>query len=238
MVKIERNHLRPAIAMIELIFAIVIMGIVLMSAPMLISTATQSTYVGIQQEGINEAASKVNMILSYVWDEQNTDDNITPPILHVSSGNSAFSPSVSKDNRTRIGIPLESSRTFIPSLNASLTLVADSGESTSLDYDDIDDFNGEALTTLTSIESATTDYVEKTTVRIETTVSYGDDSYTDGNTYSYVPFQSGSASSNVKNIEVKLTSTDTANADVLEKTIILKAFSCNIGGISYAEKWF
>jgi len=230
-------YLRQAIAMIELIFAIVIMGIVLMSAPMLISTSTQSTYVGMQQEGINEAASKVNMILSYAWDEQDTDDNITPPLLHTTAGNSAFLPSTTKDNRTRIGIPLRSSRVFFPNFSASSTLGSDSGEDAS-SYDDIDDYNGEALTSLSSIESATTDYVESATIKIETTVSYGSDSFTDGNSSTYVPFVAAGGVSNVKNIQVTLTSTDTANADALGKTIILKAFSCNIGGISYAEKWF
>ncbi len=44
---------RPAIAMIELIFAIVIIGIVLMSVPQLISTAAKSGYVTIQQEAIS-----------------------------------------------------------------------------------------------------------------------------------------------------------------------------------------
>ena len=228
-------NLRPAIAMIELIFAIVIMGIVLMSAPMLISTSSQSTYVGMQQEGINEAASKVNMILSYAWDENNTADSITPPLLFV-NGNSAFNPDPTspKDNRTRVGIPIKSSRVFHADLNAS-AIGLDGTESA----DDIDDFNGESLSSLVSIESASTDYIESTTVEITTSVSYGSDSFTDGSSYSYVPFAlSATAMSNVKNIQVTLTSTDTANADVLEKTIILKAFSCNIGGISYAEKWF
>jgi hypothetical protein len=236
--KMSYSHFRPAIAMIELIFAIVIMGIVLMSAPMLMSTATQSTTVGLQQEGINEASSKVNMILSYVWDEQDTDDNVTPPILHVTNGNSLFEPATAKDNRTRIGIPLKSSRMFFPVLDASSTLGFDSEENNTSIHDDVDDYNGETLTTLTSIESASTDYAESTTVKIETKVIYGDDSYTDGATYSYVPFASGTATSNVKNIEVKLTSTDTANADVLEKTIVFRAFVCNIGGVAYAEKWF
>jgi hypothetical protein len=69
----NKTTLRPAIAMVELIFAIVIMGIVLMSAPMLISTASKSGYVAIQQEAINEAASQVNMIMGYHWDENNTN---------------------------------------------------------------------------------------------------------------------------------------------------------------------
>jgi len=52
-----RNHQvltyhRKAIAMIELIFAIVVMGIVMLSAPMLVNKATQSSYVALQQESI------------------------------------------------------------------------------------------------------------------------------------------------------------------------------------------
>ena len=69
-----KKTLRPAIAMIELIFALVIMAIVLMSAPMLISTATKSGYVAIQQEAINAAASQVNMIMGYHWDENSADE--------------------------------------------------------------------------------------------------------------------------------------------------------------------
>ena len=220
--------------MIELIFALVIMGIVLMSAPMMISTAAKGTYIGMQQEGINEAASKINMILSYVWDEQNTDNEITPPLLYAKDGNDAFKK---QGNGTRRGIPQRSSRTFYPDLNASASLGLESGES-STDIDDVDDYNGETITSLLSVESASTDYTENDTVSISTTIEYGDDGYTDGATYNFTPFVSSSKVTNVKNIKVELTSTDTANADVLEKKIVLQAFWCNIGGIKYAEKWF
>jgi len=79
---------RPAIAMIELIFSIVIMGLVLLSAPMLISTATKSTTVALQQEGINEVASRINMILTYEWDENDASSLCAafPSILRVTNG--------------------------------------------------------------------------------------------------------------------------------------------------------
>jgi len=78
---IKHTLFRPAIAMIELIFAIVIMGIVMMSAPMLVSTASKSGFVAIQQEGISEVASQLNMILSYAWDENNADPTLGQMIL-------------------------------------------------------------------------------------------------------------------------------------------------------------
>ncbi len=91
MVTVMMQHIqikRPAIAMIELIFAIVIMGIVLMSAPMLISVATKSGYVAILQEAIHEASSQVNMIAGYHWDENDADELFLDPILGVSAGSS------------------------------------------------------------------------------------------------------------------------------------------------------
>ena len=205
--------LRPAIAMIELIFAIVIMGIVLMSAPMLISTGTQSTFVALQQEGINEAASRVNMIMGYAWDEQNTQENYLFPLLHT-SGDSAFNESGT--TARRVGIPMTSQRTFILSdannsdLNAS-ALGSDGG-----DQDDIDDFGG---TSLVNIEAATA-------------ITYTGDGVTGGynqQTVTFVPFGApGGTTTNIKSITVNLTST--SGVGELEKEIILRAFSCNIGG--------
>lgn len=238
--------LRPGIAMIELIFAIVIMGIVMMSAPMLIGMATQSTYVALQQEGINEAASRVQMIMGYAWDENNTNDEYRPPILNTTSIVTAFNK-VGTTQR-RIGIPMTSKRTFILSdsngsnsdFNASTTLDSEGG-----DADDIDDFVGDTFLTLVpeTIEDNTIDYVEKNTVNINTGVFYAEDNVSGGynqSTINYVPFTpvGGVATSNIKAITVTLTSTDTANAEVLEKTIILRAFSCNIGGHIFEEKGF
>lgn len=232
--------LRPAIAMIELIFAIVIMGIVMMSAPMLISTATQSTYVALQQEGINEAASRAHMIMGYAWDENNVGNEYRPPILNVTHGDSAFAK-VGTTQR-RVGIPSESQRTFllsdsnttgISNLNAS-ALQSDAG-----DTDDIDDFIGDISLVLE--ESATVDYAEKTTVKINTTVAYANDSVSGGydqTAITYVPFAADTPTTNIKAITVTLTSTDAANADVLEKNIVLRAFSCNIGGYTFEEKGF
>ncbi|WP_373033149.1 type II secretion system protein [Sulfurovum sp.] len=228
--------LRPAIAMIELIFAIVVMGIVLMSAPMLISTATQSTFVALQQEGINEAASRVNMVMGYAWDEQNTQENYLFPILHVTSGDSAFDESGT--TARRVGTPMASQRTFILSdvensdLNASTTLGSEGG-----DLDDIDDFGG---TSLANIEAATIDYAEKATVNIATSIAYTGDGVAGGynqSTVTFVPFAApGGTTTNIKSITVNLTST--SGIGELQKDIMLRAFTCNIGGYKLEERSF
>ncbi len=48
-----QQNFRNGIAMIELIFALLIMGIVLLSSPMLIQQSIKSSFIGIQQESIS-----------------------------------------------------------------------------------------------------------------------------------------------------------------------------------------
>ncbi len=245
--KLNMKTKRPAIAMIELIFAIVVMGIVLMSAPMLISTGAKSGYVAIQQEGIHEAASHLNMIMGYHWDENDADELYIDPILEVSgSGNAALAEQVIDGDPTsrRSGTPEVSYRTFIRSdgqrLSASATPLGSDGG----DRDDIDDFSGN--TDLIEIQSATADNVEKTTININATVAYipdspGSGTYTDpggDNKITFTPnFGANSGTStNIKRITVTLTST--SGVSELDKQITLHAFSCNIGGYTLAERGF
>ena len=234
---------RPAIAMVELIFAIVIIGIALMSAPMLISTATKSGYVAMQQEGINEAATKVNMIMGYHWDENDTNESFLDPILHTNSGNVNLNESGTSGRR--LGTPLVSQRTFIRAdgqeLNAS-AIGSDGG-----DRDDMDDYNGD--TNLVSVETAGVNYIETTTININTTLSYIADTPGSGNyinpgadeglTFSpdfTTNATTAAAATDIKKIVVTLTST--SGQDELNKTIILNAFSCNIGSYKLEDRVF
>ena len=231
--------LRPAIAMIELIFAIVIMGIILMSAPMLISTATKSGYVAIQQEAINEAASQINMIMGYHWDENDANEIYLDPILRVSNGYT----DLDEDGTTgrRSGTPRESYRSFIRSdgtddLNASASISFTSDVET--EEDDIDDFTGTtAHLVLIPEPTLKANYVETTTIDINRTVSYSNDT-ADYNSSSivYNPFTASGGTTNIKSITVTLTSS--SGLEELEKNIVLRSFSCNIGGYKLEERDF
>ena len=228
---------RPAIAMIELIFAIVIMGIVMMGAPMLVSMASKSVTVALQQEGINEAASRVSMLLTHAWDEQDTGDSCTPPVLRVSTaGDSELN--VVTGNR-RVGIPFNSnSRTFncgtINEMNASTTLGGDPGDTVK---DDVDDFTNTTLVVDTS-GAGGKDYIEQTTVSIATAINYISDAATySSTTIAYAPGGAPATSTNIKAITVTLTSTAGSAAE-LTKNIVLSAFSCNIGGYEFVSREF
>jgi hypothetical protein len=232
--------------MIELIFAIVVMGIALMSAPMLISTATKSSFVAIQQEAVSEAASHLNMVMGYHWDEGDANDLYLDPILVVSNGDLNLNAQVGTGRRS--GTPKESKRSFIREDGISnipatvpANLGADAGEPPE---DDVDDFIGN--TSLTEIAGATSDYVEGAgDIQINTQVTYMNDTPADG-TYAdpgadhdlafsnLAPAAVGST--NIKRITVTLT--DLTGVEELSKTIVLRAFTCNIGGYELETKAF
>ena len=84
-------------------------------------------------------------------------------------------------------------------------------------------------------------YVEEN-VTIATEIAYIADATTTTYNAATINFdanfgQTLTSSSNIKRIEVTLTS-DAASPDELDKKIILHAFSCNIGGYKLEEKDF
>ncbi len=232
------KHSRPAIAMIELIFAIVIIGIVLMTAPMLIRTAAQSGYVAIQQEGIGQAASRVNMIMEYYWDENGTDASQRAPILQT-GGDAELN---NNSNGWRTGTPIQSLRNFRFGSDENLTSTPISLLGSDATENDIDDFIG--IYHLTFISTANVDnsanYIETgTDINMTIDVAYINDA-ADYN-LSTITFDFNTTvltgTTNIKMIEVKLTSDDN-DVPELDKEIVLRAFSCNIGEYKLEERSF
>ncbi len=214
----RKIRMRKAIAMIELIFAIVIIGITLMSIPNLIHQASESGYTTMQQESIAAAASDLSLILSREWDESGTDPAIGSPILDTASG-------------TNLSLrPGGRSRTFATGaggthLSASTTF--DEG-----DLDDIDDADGKTGTV--TLIDGTRDLID-INISIATVVDYIADTHSGGSDWSNSqtivfndPTTSLTATSNIKRVRITLTSNSEAE-ELSEKKIVFSAFSCNIG---------
>lgn len=210
---------KKAIAMIELIFALVIMGIVLMSAPMLIQQSIKSSNVALQQEAIVSTASQTAIVLSMHWDEKNGNIAVgESPILDANRTAFPFPPV------GLIGIFGRNTQDANVTLSPSSTLGPDNNESIYTDYDDVDDYDGSSFgLMLFNNESTTADIGEytDTNITISTTVDYTKESAVSEN------ITTGSFS-NVKFITVNLTN-NRKDIPELEKNITMKAFSCNIG---------
>ena len=235
-----RNKMRNAIAMIELIFAIVIMGIVLLSAPTLISTASQSGLVAVQQEAIAASASEIGMILTRDWDEAGTDETTESPILIVNNGDAELEMVLAPDGNSsgrRAGTPETSSRKSFSSIsNVERNATLAGAFETEGDDDDIDDFDTDTIT-LTGTKYALGDLAD-VSININTVVTYISDTPSAGTYNSETltlnnPFDNNvTGTSNIKSITAQTSSTN------LDTSIRLQAFGCNIGTYTIKTRSF
>lgn len=232
--------LRPAIAMIELIFAIVIMGITLLSAPLIMNMSTQSSTVAMQQESIAAASSQISLILTHPWDEGDSNATSGYGILNVTDEDTELAPAVRLSLATR---PFIKRRYNVAPQETNASLPATFGETgDNIPENDIDDFHNVIKTVkfynATYETSVLTDdegeYLKGTNFEISTAVQYASDSAnysTEGFEFN-TPFSTAAAnaSSNIKLISVTLTNTG-ALTDIKEhkQAVTLRAFSCNVG---------
>jgi Tfp pilus assembly protein PilV len=245
--------MRKGIAMIELIFALVIIGITLSSAPLLMNQAIQSGYVAIQQESVSAAAAQMDLVLTRTWDEVDANQSKTAILTTTYRVAENFALTNFTAGVKRIGMDGNASRItahFTSNvLIAASTLGADGG-----DLDDVDDFNGNDYNlsvylsgSVNSEDIATKDgdYIDRN-ISIRTTVAYGDDvprgvgGAASANDYSATtitfsnPFFNTNVgagkTTNIKLVTVRLT-TRAAETE-LSKNITFSAFTCNIGSYS------
>ncbi len=240
--------MRRAIALLELIFAIVVIGITLVSVPNLIRTTTKASNGAITQEAISNVASHIDMVMSQFWDETATDPKYNNPILVVDNGNPSLDEARDSNGfllGRRVGSAVTTSRRFAVDINgtkliASSVLSLEAGE---VEPDDIDDFNNQTLI-LHNREDADVqkgDYKDSS-VQITTTVNYIIDRPTNVSNYNNSvidfdnPFNTANItnrSTNIKAISVVLTSINDP-----KKRVVLRGFSCNIGSSKLKERKF
>jgi len=222
-----KKHQKRAIAMIELIFTIVIIGIVLMSAPMLIYQASRSNTVAIQQEAIAAISAHTSILLTKHWDE--ADANLSggiAPILETTFPNPNFDFNATN---TRKGLyPYSGRLTLYGSLPLQASVIGSDGG----DRDDIDDYhnieNNISVYASETSNALAGDYID-VNLSINTMVTYIDDNPTffDVNSTANINTSPIVGTSNIKFLNVILTSK--SGISELQKAITLKAFSCNIG---------
>ena len=246
--------LKRGIAMIELIFALVIMGIVLLSAPMLIQQSIRSGNVALQQEAIAAAASQTSVILSMHWDENNNSNQAgVSPLFFVDKNSSEefyfehnTTASIDMPPRGLVGVSGRNSHNAgnsLPATPLSQWGADDANETLLTQFDDVDDYDNTDLN-LTVFHGETTtsdigDYVD-TTLNMHTNINYAEDrpsglGFLDNRDIIITPTghngrintTSFGKRSNIKFVHVNLTSN--SGIEELDKNITFEAFSCNIG---------
>ena len=260
--------MRKAIAMIELIFAMVIIAITLLSVPNLISKTTQASKNAITQEAISNAAAQLDIALTSFWDENATVPQAGNPILVVDSNTSGLQEqniSVNLKNGAtfikvgkRAGSPKDTSRVYAIDTNTPNGARYTATPVNALGFDandnnitdDVDDFNNRNTTiTLEAAGQTTTatdgDYKD-TTITMHTDVAYIDERPTVavGNrdfNHTTINYNNPFAIGNPNpnnTTNIKLITLTLTSKDDPNKRIILKAFTCNIGSAQIKERVF
>jgi type II secretory pathway pseudopilin PulG len=217
--------------MIELIFAIVVIGITLLSIPNLLIQSSKSSLVTLQQEAIAMAASHTNALMTYAWDQNNTDEvgSYINNKLYVNAGDSRLEEA---NIATNLLFPNARKRKFHTTDHPWANPIGKEGTSNN----DVDDFNGVTshTTTITGGNFAANqgEYVD-INISQSTTVSYGTDTASYNSATGVFSFSNPwslatpAGTTNIKLIETNLISNSTTTE--LQKNIKLRAFMCNIG---------
>lgn len=220
--------MRRGASMLELVVAIVVMGIAVMALPLMLSQTKSNNEFAMQQEAILAARTKLGDVLTYAWDEANV--LLTGATLVLDTNDTGSDDELNKINGSRrIGhIPSDKRRKGYdiqtPS-TASGTLGADAGEAQLSDYDDIDDFHTTSQQLFNSGEAtiAGQDY-KFADMNLTTRVIYVDDSatYINDDVNDFV-FTTANANrrSNLKMVEITVSGSQT--------NFVLRSYSANIG---------
>lgn len=228
---------RKAIAMIELIFALVVMGIAMLAIPIITSQSTKGSESAMMQESISQVAANMNVVLAKYWDDANTNSNNERVILKTDS---------TTNFGTRAGLTSDNGRINYDQLSVApadaSNVVTNSTAQDPEGSDDMSDFNGKKIT-LSVYEAQENksyegDYIDKD-ISLTTTVTFAPDAVTVAGgtlTYDFDPKSTTipASSSNIKRVNVLLETTNenqvSQNGKLKDiKKIQLNGFSCNIG---------
>ncbi len=230
---------RSGFSLVELVFAIIIIAISLMSVPMLIGESQKSNQYSFIQESVMAARTKIGNILTFPWDQnstryEGTTQTITAVVVVETNGDADLSKVTG--SLYRFGHVNDIMRRHYD-INNSIWADSIAGES---NITNIGGFDGSSTTvTLTGGAGVKGDfdYLDKNDLNITTHVYFVDDnlstpqSYRTSKTINFVfnpttKRQDAPSSSNLKMVEL---SVESAYSDT---PFILRAFSSNIGGIA------
>jgi type II secretory pathway pseudopilin PulG len=133
-----KNLKKSSFSLLELIIAIIVVGIAITSIPMLLKTTTNNQALNLEEKSFFSAFSLLNLIQTQEWDENNTKDDNYYKVLTSNDGDTEL-------KCTRLGVlELNNSSGANCDDNTTSHIGLDDGEDKDdvTTYDDIDDFDG------------------------------------------------------------------------------------------------
>lgn len=222
--------MRKASSMIELVIAIVIMGIAMMTLPMMLTKVQENNAFSLQQESILMARTQLGDITTHPWDE-NTIQNGIATVLDVSNGDSELTRYPDANSTRRVGHAKGNKRRKFNNdeVNASIALGSDGS-----DLDDIDDFNTNVKNLVDANDTNTTLGYKLSDINLTIAVNYvSDDANYSSSTVGFnFPTASTPPSTNLKMVTIVLKNS------LSDNNITLRTYVSNIGANQLLRKDF
>ncbi|MDR0467293.1 MAG: prepilin-type N-terminal cleavage/methylation domain-containing protein [Campylobacteraceae bacterium] len=239
--------MKKGVSLIELVFAIVVIGIAAMSFPLILTQTSNNIKIALQQEAILNAKAHASIILSHPWDKNTVDPSTGRLMVLDTTGtvaNNAFNATASN---TRVGhlygrrvLATQEINTGTVDLNGipifNTVLLTPTTETSSVTEwgnttlrSDVDDFSG--YNDNLSAQLSALDFILD--FNLASNVTYVTDNATGyGSNNVNFNFTTGSAggTTNIKMVKVSATN---ATRDI---NITLRAYSSNIGDYELLEK--
>ena len=224
--------MRHGASMLELVIAIVVMGIAVSALPLILTQSQNSNAMALQQEAILATKAKMSYILAYEWDANSFDTAAgMSRVLDTTASASADNAFDANNTTRRIGhINADKRRRLWDVGNGNRTPLAETAG-----FNDIDDFHGRDENV--SVTTSEDDYIFN--INLNPTVQYISDSPVAGFAYTNetlrFDFNASNTSGNPTNIKmITINTTDTAGNNGVN--VVLRAFASNIGESAILKK--
>ena len=234
--KINKGHSpsNSAFTMIELIFAIVVIGITMLTIPLIMVQDARHQEDSLMQEGIMLSTTRIAQALTFKWG-RNSFPNGTliskSKVLNTAGDGELSVMRAAPDTDFRIGHFPETLRRRMTSPLLSAVQIG----ATVAPPRSINDFNGSTETLAPGI--AAFSYKKQWTVT--TTVSYVSDAtnYAASPTVNYnFPIIAQTDTSNIKMVTVTATDNSPASLSTSGKQVVLRSYSSNIGEAEFYKR--
>jgi hypothetical protein len=235
--------MRKGISLIELVLAIVVIAISVMTVPMMLQQGTKSDTFSMMQEAILAARTKMGNILSYQWDDHSRESNNTNGrlrALDVANGDPALDRNGTYYPERRIGHVYGDLRRKMKPAGAANLFPKPGADANITDINDFDNLSSVITWSGVSTASDRYDYLDKD-LNLTTKVYFVSDKLVTGSDYNdttltfvfdpsvKTSITHATYSTNIKMVELNVTSKS-------YPTFLFRTFSCNLGETNLLEK--